>query len=275
MLWRITPQHAYTMYITLEDRILIELHRAGNLSGRPGIVVPSIDLSTVKERLGNQRVRDALKRLVHSGRVLSVRHDLLVLPDATGRVTVGITELIDVVAPAPYLITGGRALEVHRLTDQHSFSVVTLVPRPVLDFTFRGEKAVFSTARDTRIWGWVEDGPHIALPERALIDAVRSSDYGVPLSMAIAALHSAVARDSNFTNKLARSARRFDSAAVSRRLGLLVESCCGHEAAEPFRDLLGTSRTPVLLRPGGLPSGKIDTSWRVVINATTQLESIQ
>jgi predicted transcriptional regulator of viral defense system len=93
--------------------------------------------------------------------------------------------------------------------------------------------------------------------------------------MAIAALHSAVARDSNFTNKLARSARRFDSAAVSRRLGLLVESCCGHEAAEPFRDLLGTSRTPVLLRPGGLPSGKIDTSWRVVINATTQLESIQ
>jgi predicted transcriptional regulator of viral defense system len=263
------------MYMDLEDRILIELHRAANLSSRPGIAVPSIDLRAMKERLGDQRVRNALRRLVHSDRALSVRQDLLVLPDATGRITVGIAELIDVVAPQPYLITGGRALEVHRLTNQHSFSVVALVPRSVQEFAFRGEKAVFVTTRDTRIWGWVKAGPQFALPERALLDAVRRPHYGVPLSMAIEALHVAVERDSNFINKLAKAARRYDSAAVSRRLGLLVETCCGHEAAEPFRALLGASRTPVLLRPGGPPSGEIDASWRVVVNATTQLESVR
>lgn len=262
------------MYVTLEDRILVELHRAGNLSGRPGIVVPSIDLRALKERLGDQRVRDALKRLVHSGRVLSVRQDLLVLPDATGRITVGIAELIDVVAPRPYLITGGRALEVHRLTNQHSFSVVALVPRPVQEFAFRGERAIFVTTRDLRIWGWVKGGPHIALPERVLLDALRSPHYGVPLAMAIEALHVAAERDSNFINKLAKVARRYDSAAVSRRLGLLVETCCGHEAAEPFRGMKGTSRTPVLLRPGGMTSGEIDASWRVVVNASTRHEAV-
>ena len=262
------------MYMTLEDRILVELHRAGNLSGRPGIVVPSNDLREVKERLGDQRVRDALKRLVHSGRALSVRQDLLVLPDATGRITVGIADLIDAIAPRPYLITGGRALEVHHLTNQHSFSVVTLVPRSVREFAFRGERAIFIETRETRIWGWVKGGPHLALPERALLDAVTSPRYGVPFSMAIEALHGAAERDSNFINKLARAARRYDSAAVSRRLGLLVEKCCGHDAAEPFRNLLGESRTPVLLRPGGLPNGKIDTAWRVVVNASIQLESV-
>jgi len=92
--------------------------------------------------------------------------------------------------------------------------------------------------------------------------------------MAIEALHGAAERDSNFINKLARAARRYDSAAVSRRLGLLVEKCCGHDAAEPFRNLLGESRTPVLLRPGGLPNGKIDTAWRVVVNASIRLESV-
>ena len=260
--------------MTLEDRILVELHRAGNLARRPGVVVPSIDLGAVKEQLGDQRVRDALKRLVRAGRVLSVRQDLLVLPDATGRVTVGIAELIDVVTPPPYLITGSRALKVHHLTDQHSFTVVALVPRPVQDFVFRGERTNFVTVRESRIWGWVKGGPHVARAERVLLDAVKSPHYGVPLPMAIGALEMAVARDAHFINKLAKAARRYNSPAVSRRLGLLVETCCGHEAADPFRSLLGTSRSPVLLRPGGLPSGKLDASWRVVVNASTQLQTV-
>jgi predicted transcriptional regulator of viral defense system len=262
------------MYMTFEDSILVELHRAGNLSGRPGIVVPSNDLRAVKERLGDQRVRDAIKRLVRSGRALSVRQDLLVLPDATGRIGVGIAELIDAVAPRPYLITGGRALEVHHLTNQHSFSAVTLVPRLVKEFAFRGESAIFIVTRDSRIWGSVRGAPQIALPERALLDAVTSPRYGVPFSMAVEALHVAVERDSRFINKLARVAQRYNSAAASRRLGLLVDRCCGHEAAEPFRNLLGASRTPVLLRPGGMRGGKVDSTWRVVVNASTQLESV-
>jgi predicted transcriptional regulator of viral defense system len=260
------------MYVAIDDRILVELHRAARLAGRPGVVIPSEDLRATKQQNGDQRVRNALRRLVSSGRAVSVRQDLLILPDDTGLVRVGVAEIIDAVAPTPYLITGARALEAHYLTDQHSFSIVTLVPRRTREFTFRGERAVFVTTRTARIWGWADEGPRVALPERALLDAVASAHNGVPLWMAVAALHTVTQRDMGFVDRLAAAATRYDSAAVSRRLGLLVESACGPEAAEPFHDLIGKSRTPVLLRAGGVQRGEVDPTWRVVVNASTQRE---
>ena len=151
--------------MALEDRVLVHLHRAAAIAGRPAIVVPSLDLETAAGEVGARSAKQALSRLVRAGRVLSVRKDLAVLPDATGRVVVGMPQLVGVVAPSPHLITGGRALEQSRLTDQHFFSLVVLVPRPVTEFSFRGEKVVFLTTEPTRIWGWQEDGgPHFATP---------------------------------------------------------------------------------------------------------------
>ena len=80
------------------------------------------DLDFADQHTGSHsRTKDAVWRLEKAGRVTSVRRDLLVLPDATGRIDVGLADLIDVVAPQPYLITGGSALEYHNLTDQHFF----------------------------------------------------------------------------------------------------------------------------------------------------------
>src|SRR5580692_8714936 len=158
----------------IEDRVLVELHRAAHLAGRPGIAVPSLDLDAADQHTGSRsRTKDAIWRLEQAGRVTSVRKDLLVLPDATGRINVSLPELVDVVAPQPYLITGGRALEHHNLTDQHFFSVAVLASSRVTAFMYRSERAVFFPTDKKRIWGG-EGRPHYATPERAIIDALGS-----------------------------------------------------------------------------------------------------
>jgi predicted transcriptional regulator of viral defense system len=225
--------------------------------------------------MGPRSAKQALARLVGAGRVLSVRKDLAVLPDATGRVVVDMPQLVSVFAPSPHLITGGRALEQSRLTDQHFFSVVVLVPRPVMGFSFRGEKAVFLTTRTQHIWGWQDGGPCFATAERAVIDAVSHPRYGVSLSLAIEALGLAIERDPEFLGRLAAATRRYDSTAAARRIGLLVDRLFGGEPAEPFRELVGDSRTPVLLRATGDADGPVDREWRVVVNASTEREAMR
>jgi predicted transcriptional regulator of viral defense system len=257
----------------LEDRILVDLHRAASLAGRPGISVPSRDLAVADQRDGHRRAKDALSRLVRSGRVRPVRKDLVVLPDATARVTVGLPELVAVIAPHLHLITGGRAIEESHLTDQHFFSVIVLVPGRVNGFSFRGETVVFLPTEQARIWGWREAGPHYALPERAVLDAVSHPRYGVSLAQALDALRSAAERDRDFLSRLVAAARRYDSAAAGRRLGLLVEQLFGEGAAAPFQELIGASRTPVLLRAAGPKTGEIDRKWRLIVNASTVTET--
>ncbi len=56
--------------------------------------------------------------------------------------------------------------------------------------------------------------------------------------------------------------------------GELVERFFGADAAAPYRDLVGTNRTPVLMRPGGSPSGPVDSTWRVVVNAVLEPETL-
>jgi predicted transcriptional regulator of viral defense system len=263
------------MYVPLiEDRVLVELHRAAALAGRPGIVVPSVDLEVADQQTGSRaRTKDAISRLAKANKILAVRKDLLVLPDATGRATVSVPELVDVVAPPPYLITGGRALQHHHLTDQHFFSVAVLVPRRVSTFMYRGERAVFLATDPKQIWGWQgEERPRFATPERVILDVLSSPRYGVSFSQVLSALSLAVQRDPEFLVRLVASVRRFESDAAARRVGLLVDRLFGPDSAAPFRELIGKSRTPVLLRRGGNTEGQVDLTWRVVVNASTEPE---
>lgn len=258
----------------VEDQVLVELHRAAALTSRPGIVVPSVDLNLADQQTGSRdRTRAAISRLTKAGKVLAIRKDLLVLQDATGRVSVSVPELIDVVAPRPYLITGGRALQYHRLTDQHFFSVAVLVPTRVSPFQYRSERAVFLATVSERIWGWQEDErPHYATPERVIVDVLSSTRFSVAFSQAVTALYLAVRRDPEFLSRLVATVHRFDSPTVARRVGLLVDRLIGTEAAAPFRVLIGLSRTPVQLRRGGRTDGAVDPTWRVIVNALIEPE---
>jgi predicted transcriptional regulator of viral defense system len=269
--------------MTIEDRVLIELHRAANDAGRPGIALPSIDLERATsgglDRIG---VSEAVRRLTRAGRVVRVRRDLLVLPDAAGLARVGLVDLVDAVATAPYLITGGRALEHFELTDQHYFGITVLVSSEMPPLSFRGERATFFVTHPSNIWGaGDEQGPRFARPERAVIDALNHPRIGVSMTQTADAMIRARSADSSFLDRLADAVRAYGagarshgSRAAARRVGFVVEQLFGSAAAEPFLPLIGPNKAPVPLRPSGRREGRVDTMWRVVVNAAVEPELV-
>jgi predicted transcriptional regulator of viral defense system len=262
----------------LDDLVLRELHRAAVDAGRRGITFPSTDLDAVAKRAGSSEpaAQKALQRLVRAGRVARVRKDLLILPETTGHLGVDLVDLVDAVAGKPYLITAGRALEHHDLTDQHFFGVVVLAARRVEPLAYRGQTAKFLHTDPGHIWGAEEGpGPNYANPARAIVDALNHPRYGVSLTQALDALLLAVSRDAMFTDRLLNTVIRYDSPAVARRVGLVVERFIGAEAAAPYRDLIGQNRAPVLMRARRSPDGKLDTAWRVVVNTVLEPERVR
>jgi predicted transcriptional regulator of viral defense system len=262
--------------MSLEDRVLREMHGLALDAGRPSVSVPSSDLDSLSGVAdGKWSAQSAIQRLVRSGRVTRVRRDLLVLPDSTGRLKLDLPDLIDVVAPQPYLITAGRALEHHDLIDQHFFGVTVLTPKELEPLSFRGQSAKFVKTDVENIWDWVETPrPRYALPERAIVDALNHPRYGVSLSLAVDALLAAERRDPNFTDRLLDTVRRFESPAIARRVGYVVHRFVGPDAAMPFRKLIGQNRSPVMLRPTGRRTGDVDSAWRVLVNAGVQPEKV-
>lgn len=262
--------------MTVEDLLLRDLHRAAIDAGRAGVAVPSVDLPSMVDRARSQASIDqALLRLTRSGRVIRVRRDLLVLPDAAGLLRVDLVDLVDAVASGPYLITGGRALQHAELSDQHWFGIDVLTARAGAPLRWRGQQAQFHQTDPTNLWGAVPDmRPCYALPERALLD-VLNHQYGVSLTQAIDALILAVSRDTLFLERLHNAvlnygagARKHGARAVARRVGLLVERLYGADAAEPYRALVGENWAPVPLRPGSKAVGELNRTWRVIENAT-------
>lgn len=258
----------------LEDRALRELHRAAVEAGRRGVSVPSADLDAVaRHTCSRQAAQKAIQRLVRAERVVRVRKDLLVLPDTTGLLGVDMADLVDAVAPQPYLITGGRALERYELTDQHFFGIIVLVPGRIKKLSYRGQSATFLPTDPSSIWGWQEGvRPQYAVPERAIVDVLNHPRYAVSLTQALDALLLAATRDPAFIDRLVDTVVRYGSPSAARRVGLVVERFFGAGVAAPYRELIGENRAPVLMRPRGTANGPIDATWRVVVNAALEPE---
>jgi len=266
------------MYVMgIDDLVLREMHRAAVDAGRPGISVPSADLKQLASVAGSpSAAQEAIRRLAVAGRVARVRRDLLVLPDTTGLLGVDLPDLIDVVATRPYLITAGRALEHHGLTDQHFFGAIVLVTARLEPLRFRSQTATFLETDPTNIWGWEDaPGPCYARPERAILDVLNHPRYAVTLTQAIDALVLADSRDPAFIRRLLDAVVFSGSPAAARRVGLVVERFVGPPAAAPFRDWIGKNRAPVLMRPRGRRSGHLDETWRVLVNASLESERVR
>jgi len=260
----------------IEDGVLRELHRAALEAGRPGVCVPSSDLDSVARRTGSREAaQKAVQRLVRAERIVRVRKDLLVLPEATGLLGVDMDDLIDAVAPRPYLITGGRALEHHQLTDQHFFGVIVLVSGRVQQLSYRSQSATFLLTDAANIWGWEKGAhPQYATAERAIIDVLNHPRYAVSLTPSLDALLAAASKDPSFLDRMAEAVVRYGSPSAARRVGLVVERFFGPAAALPYRELIGQNRSPVLMRPGGPADGPLDKTWRVIVNAELQPEKV-
>jgi predicted transcriptional regulator of viral defense system len=260
----------------LEDKVLRELHRAALEAGRPNICVPSTDLDTVALRTGSREAaQKAVQRLARAERIVRIRKDLLILPEVTGLLNVEMDNLIDAITPQSYLITGGRALEHHHLTDQHFFGVIVLVSHRIQRLSYRGQSATFLLTDPQNIWGWQENAlPHYATPERTIVDTLNHPRYAVSLTQSLDALLTAASNDPTFFDRLLHAVVCHRSPSAARRVGLVVERFFGATASAPFLPLIGENRLPVLMRPGGSPKGCIEPKWRVIVNATLQPEKV-
>ncbi len=189
---------------------------------------------------------------------------------------VGALELVGELSPIRHMVTAGKALSVHSLTDQAYRRTTVLVSTPVRDWAWLGESIQYAVVKDSDIWGWRPYGrsrraTHIATPERAILDSIAQPVWGVSLSVAARALRAALARE-GFSARLARAAARYRNAATARRVGYLVEHLAGPDAASPFLSLRGTSHSVTPLRTGVSNSGgAVDAKWMVRVNADLRL----
>lgn len=246
----------------------VQLARQSSLAGRWPVIVED-DLAAIDPLTGGRDASFAvLRRLAQIGQLERVRRGTYVMRDETGVLRVDLDSLIDAMTPAPYLITVGRALAAHDLSDQHFRTAVVLVASLRRPFDWRGDRVRYVIAEADRIWGAGNTrGPQIATPERAILDSVTHPRWGVTFSQALEALDLAVGRSPSFAASLAAAAGRYRNAATARRLGFLVEQLAGADAAEPFQALLGSSRAATPLDPSGSRTGSYASRWRVRVNA--------
>jgi predicted transcriptional regulator of viral defense system len=264
----------------VDDAVLRELHRAATLAQRAGISIVTRDAPRADRVSGSrEKTLQAIDRLAKDGRAVRARRDLLALADSAGLVTPTLEELVDAISPRPYLITGGRALEHHGLTDQHFFELVALAGNPASGFAWRGERVRYLKTSPDRVWGGRparalgahRTRPIIAAAERAVMDAIDHPRFGVSMSQAVGALRRALQVDAAFVNRLARAVDRGGSTATARRVGFLVEQLAGEAAAAAIRPWIGERRSPVPLRAGGSEDGPIDPVWLVQVNVDLDL----
>jgi predicted transcriptional regulator of viral defense system len=245
----------------------VQLARQSSLAGRWPVVVEE-DLAAIDPLTGGREASFAvLRRLVQIGQLDRVRRGTYVMRDETGVLRVELFALIDAVTPAPYLITAGRALAAHDLSDQHFRTAVVLVASLRRNFDWRGDRVRYVVTEPSRIWGpRHRRGPQTASPERAILDSLAHPRWGVTFSQTVEALDVALGRWPRFPVTLADAAGRYRNAAAARRLGFLISHIAGPEPAEPFQALIGSSRSATPLDPSGNRSGSFDPRWRLRVN---------
>lgn len=250
------------------------LARAASLARRPGVVVLDQDLPALDDFTGSRaESHDLVARLERQGRLRRVRRGAYALADSTGTVRAGVLDLVGALTPEPYLVTGGRALQFHELSDQHFRRVHVLVPTQLRPWSWRGDEIRYvrtDKALKTGTTRTRRSRARIATPERAIADSLSHPQWGVTLAQNVEALAVMLTRDGTFPDRLARETVARDSHVLARRLGFLVSRLAGAEAARPFLPLRGASKTATLLLSGGPREGPIDPTWRVRENVEIQ-----
>ena len=256
----------------LAERAFIALNRRVSTEDRYPVVLLDQDMAALDDATGGRRKsHDALRQLTADGRLRQVRRGTYVLGAPTGGTDARLLAIIDAVTPRPHLVTAGRALAETGLSDQHFFRVVVLASSRLAEWSWQGEEVHYVESVADRIWGELgPDGPAIARPERAILDCLADRRFGVSLPQTAEAIDRAV-RIGMPMSRLATAARRYETAAVSRRLGFLVELLVGTAAAAPFLKLRGSSNKYVALSPFQSSTGPTDSTWRVHVNVDPEL----
>ncbi|HEX4837068.1 MAG TPA: hypothetical protein VFV03_00880 [Solirubrobacteraceae bacterium] len=251
----------------LSERAFIALNRRALDAGRESVVrldedMPALDAATGSRR----RSQDALRQLTRDGRLRRVRRGTYLLTAPTGSTGARLLEIIHAVTPQPYLLTAGRALTEHGLSDQHFFTAIVLSSHRLAGWGWQRDEVHYALVAPARIWGaGAASGPEVATAERAILDSLANPRWGVTLPQATQALDRAIPSAST-PKRLAAAAKRYQSAAVARRLGYLLELLHGPQAAEGLLGLRGTSHAHVLLAASGPARGESNPRWGLRVN---------
>jgi predicted transcriptional regulator of viral defense system len=252
----------------------VRLARAASLARRPGVVLVQDDLDGLIELAGSRAEAHAvIAALERQGRIRPVRRGVYVLVDTGGGIRLDVLDLVAALTPKPYLVTAGRALQFHGLSDQHYRRVLVLVSTQLRPWTWRGDEVRYvRTSRSFRgdAARTRRTKAQIATAERAIADSLDHPSWGVPLSQVVQAIATVLDRDSASADKLAAEAAHAGSHSLARRLGFIVSRLAGSDAARPFLPLRGESKASTPLRAGGQAGGRIDRIWRVRENVDLQ-----
>jgi predicted transcriptional regulator of viral defense system len=251
------------------EEAYVRLSRSSRLAGRPGVAVLEADIGVLDEFTGSRtESRRLVGRLESDGRLQRVRRGAYVLVDSSGVVRVNLLDLIAALTPNPYLVTAGRALQFHELSDQHYRRVHVLAPSQQRTWSWRGDEVRYAQTEKSlrKATRTRSTRARIALPERAIVDSITHPGWGVTLAQVVEAVDLMLGRDARFPDLLAAEVVGRDSHAAARRLGFLVARLAGEESARVFLPLLGESKaaTPLLAGTGAV--GPIDSVWRIRAN---------
>jgi predicted transcriptional regulator of viral defense system len=251
---------------TLQDAS-VQLARAASLANRSGIVIVEEDLVTLDELTGARAESHALiAGLERAGRIHRVRRGAYVLVNSTGSVRSSLLDLIAALTPGRYLVTGGRALQFHELTDQHFRRVHVLVTCQHRPWSWRGDEVRYVRTATSLRGGETRTRTtraRVATPERAIADSLSHPRWGVTLAQVVEALDKMLSRAPDFPDRLATEVARHGNHALARRLGFLVSRLAEFEASRAFLPLRGDSKASTPLQTGGAVEGPIDPAWQV------------
>jgi predicted transcriptional regulator of viral defense system len=251
------------------------LTRAAALAGTPDVVLVERDIGVLNALTGSRpRSHKLIRRLADAGRLRPVRRGVYVLVDNAGTVAADIFDLIEALTPRPYLITAGRALQFHGLTDQHFRRIDVLVETQLRQWSWRGTMVKYANTT-TSLRGFStrtrKTPALIANPERAVADSLDRPALGVTLSQVAEALDLLLHQDSASLDRLAVLTANAYGHALARRLGFLATTLAGDNAARVFLPLVGKSTGATALLAGGPADGPVDPTWMVRVNVDPAL----
>lgn len=245
------------------DRVMAQMARRQAVLVR----VPE-DLDWMAEIAGGQKAAfAALERLAKRGRLVHVRRGMWVARTETGTLPLGALELVGAAAPKAHLVTAGRALAEHGLSDQSFRTIIVATETGGRPWTWQGENVRYVRLLAARIWGGAPlrragMSVEVASAERAVLDSLAHPDWGVSLAQAAEALDRLLGTPRD-TERLALATRRYDNANLARRVGFLVSRLRREDDARAFLALRGTSRAAISLAPKVDGQGPLDSVWRV------------
>lgn len=249
--------------------VAYRLSRASSAARRPGIFVLANDGDALDELTGSRaRTHALVKQLEDEGRLQRVRRGTYVLVDSNGNVGAGILDLVAALTPARHLVTGGRALQFHDLSDQHFRRIQVLVEHRIRDWSWRGDQVRYVETNLTRVSPvrTRKTRARIASEERAISDSMTHPRWGVTLGQVVEALDGYLRSPANSPAALASEIALSGTDAVARRLGYLVSWIAGPELALPFLPLRGRRNGATPLQVGSAAIGPIDPVWKVQVN---------